>query len=108
MSIFSFDKFLSKQEEIIFECLRIGAVIGLLPTSAGKSLCYQLTSMLLPGVTLVVSPLKILMKDQYENMSERQCTSSIAIIETSIFFVLKTLKKSSLKNLSGDIKQIFA
>lgn len=82
-NIFHFDDFLPKQEEIIFECLRTGCVIGLLPTGAGKSLCYQLSSLLIPGTTLVVSPLKILMKDQYENMVNRHNISNICYINSS-------------------------
>lgn len=82
-NVFHFENFLPKQEEIIFECLRTGCVIGLLPTGAGKSLCYQLSSLMLPGTTLVVSPLKILMKDQYENMVNRHNISNICYINSS-------------------------
>lgn len=82
-NIFHFENFLPKQEEIIFECLRTGCVIGLLPTGAGKSLCYQLSSLMIPGATLVVSPLKILMKDQYENMVNRHGISNICYINSS-------------------------
>lgn len=46
-------------------------VIGILPTGSGKSVCYQLISMLTPGITIVVSPLKLLMKDQCDNLNAR-------------------------------------
>jgi ATP-dependent DNA helicase RecQ len=52
------------QLEIIARALRREDVIGLLPTGAGKSLTYQICALLQPGVTLVVDPIKALMKDQ--------------------------------------------
>ncbi len=67
---FGFDSFRSNQEEIICKCLNEQSVLGVLPTSAGKSLCYQMSALLLPGPTLVVSPLKSLMEDQYDNLCE--------------------------------------
>lgn len=82
-NIFSFDKFLPKQEDIIVEVLNKSCVIGILPTGAGKSLCYQVASLLLPGTTLVVSPLKILMKDQCENMIQRHMISNVCYINSS-------------------------
>jgi len=44
------------------------SVIGLLPTGGGKSLTYQLAAMMQPGVTLIVDPLRSLMKDQYDGL----------------------------------------
>ena len=78
--IFDFDGFYSNQEEIIIKCLNKGSVMGLLPTGAGKSLCYQLTSFLLPGTTLVISPLTVLMEDQVANMNDRHNISNIVCI----------------------------
>ena len=56
------------QFEILTRSLAQQPVIGLLPTGAGKSLCYQLSALLQPGVTLVVDPLRSLMFDQAENL----------------------------------------
>ena len=56
------------QFEILTRSLARKPVIGLLPTGAGKSLCYQLSALLQPGVTLVVDPLRSLMFDQAENL----------------------------------------
>jgi len=54
------------QLPILHRALQNKAVIGLLPTGGGKSLTYQLAAMLQPGVTIIVDPLKSLMKDQYD------------------------------------------
>ena len=52
------------QEELV-DCLLSGRdVLGVMPTGGGKSVCYQVPALLLPGLTLVVSPLISLMKDQ--------------------------------------------
>lgn len=61
---FGFTKFLPLQQEIITDVLAKKDVLALLPTGAGKSLCYQLPALQLPGITLVISPLIALMKDQ--------------------------------------------
>ena len=55
---------------ILSRALQLKSVIGLLPTGGGKSLTYQLAAMLQPAVTLVVDPLKGLMKDQYDGLKK--------------------------------------
>jgi len=65
---FGFDAFRSGQEAVI-DCLLDGRSAGaIFPTGSGKSLCYQLPSLLLPGLTLVISPLLALMKDQIDSL----------------------------------------
>ena len=65
-------EFRPNQIDIISKGLKSSCgVIGLLPTGSGKSVCYQLIGMLTAGTTLIVSPLKLLMKDQCENLSSR-------------------------------------
>ena len=63
---FGFTSFRPLQEEIIRDALAGKDVFALLPTGGGKSLCFQLPAMVRPGLTLVVSPLIALMKDQVD------------------------------------------
>ena len=69
--VFGFEDFLDGQETVINEILsgRDGSVV--MPTGGGKSLCYQLPALCREGVTLVVSPLIALMKDQVDALEER-------------------------------------
>ncbi len=68
---FGFPAFRETQETIIRDILAGRSTLGVLPTSGGKSLCYQLPAVLLPGVTVVVSPLIALMKDQVDALRRR-------------------------------------
>jgi len=63
---FEFNSFLKGQEDVIRKVLDRQSVAAIFPTGAGKSLCYQLPAILLSGMTLVVSPLLSLMKDQLD------------------------------------------
>mgnify|MGYP002624041387 FL=1 len=68
---FGFDSFRSGQREVIENLLAGRSAVAVFPTGSGKSLCYQLPALLLPGVTLVVSPLIALMKDQIDALTQR-------------------------------------
>ncbi|MEC9072860.1 MAG: ATP-dependent DNA helicase RecQ, partial [Myxococcota bacterium] len=68
---FGFDEFRPGQRPVTEAVVEGRAVIAVMPTGAGKSLCYQLPAMLLDGLTLVVSPLISLMKDQVDQLRAR-------------------------------------
>ena len=68
---FGFRGFLDGQAEVISALLGGRDALVVMPTGGGKSLCYQLPALVLPGVTLVVSPLIALMKDQVDALVER-------------------------------------
>jgi len=74
---FGFDGFLDAQEEVVQQILsgRDGLVV--MPTGGGKSLCYQLPALCLEGVTLVVSPLIALMKDQVDALLEKGISATM-------------------------------
>ena len=66
--LFRKQDFRKGQTPILNRALQYKSVIGLLPTGGGKSLTYQIAAMLQPGVTLVVDPLRSLMKDQFDGL----------------------------------------
>ena len=80
---FGFASFLPGQAEIIAAVLRGEDWLVVRPTGSGKSLCYQLPALCLPPLTVVVSPLIALMKDQVDTL-EKQCPGSATFINSSI------------------------
>ena len=68
---FGHEEFRPGQAPLIEALLAGRDVIGILPTGAGKSLCYQLPALLMPGLTLVLSPLIALMTDQVRGLKEK-------------------------------------
>ena len=68
--VFKLDRFRPGQEDVIRAVMEGRDAIAVMPTGAGKSLCYQLPALHLPGMTLVVSPLIALMKDQVDKLTD--------------------------------------
>ncbi len=100
--VFGFDRFLDGQRAVI-ECLLAGrSALAVFPTGGGKSLCYQLPALALDGLTLVVSPLIALMKDQIDALLAKgvraaRLDSSLTVGETRP--VWADLEKGRLKLL---------
>jgi ATP-dependent DNA helicase RecQ len=99
---FGLESFRYPQKEIIDSILEGRSTLVIMPTGGGKSLCYQLPAMLLPGVTIVVSPLIALMKDQVDALKAKGIPA--AMLNSSQNWseqrmVLDNLKTSGLKLL---------
>src|SRR5260370_18511765 len=74
---FGFPEFRAPQQEVISHILAGKDVFVLMATGGGKSLCYQLPALLLEGVTIVVSPLVALMKDQVDSLTARGIAATL-------------------------------
>ena len=81
-SVFGFDRFRGKQAAVIDHVIAGGDALVLMPTGAGKSLCYQIPALARPGLAIVVSPLIALMKDQVDAL--RQAGVRAAALNSSL------------------------
>ncbi len=70
-TIFGFDAFRPSQEEVVAQLVAGGDAMVIMPTGSGKSLCYQVPSLVRPGTGIVISPLIALMRDQVEDLRQR-------------------------------------
>ena len=78
---FGFNSFRPGQERVVEALLAGRSALAVFPTGAGKSLCYQLPALLLDGMTLVVSPLIALMKDQIDFLQRKRDRGRAARLE---------------------------
>ena len=69
-SVFGYDEFISLQQDVIKNVLARRDTLAVMPTGGGKSLCFQVPALIFDGITIVVSPLISLMKDQVEQLAE--------------------------------------
>jgi len=100
---FGYDSFRSGQIEIITSAMQGRDALVLMPTGGGKSLCYQLPAILMPGVTIVVSPLISLMKDQVDSLTRQGIPA--AFINSSLD--TQTIDNIFLKLSQGEIKLLY-
>jgi len=94
---FGFDSFKGNQEKIIQSVLAGKDTFVIMPTGGGKSLCYQLPAMMMPGTAIVISPLIALMKNQVDSIRGHSQEDSIA------HFLNSSLTKSQIKKVKEDI-----
>jgi len=101
---FNFDRFRPGQKEVIEAALAGDDVLAVMPTGSGKSLCYQLPALLLPGLTLVISPLVALMKDQVDNLHEKDL-SQVTLINSQLNQEEYRLRMRGIR--SGEYKIVY-
>ncbi len=95
---FGFDSFKNNQEAVIRSLLDGKDVFVLMPTGGGKSLCYQLPSLLMDGTAIVISPLIALMKNQVDAMRHMSQEDGVA------HFINSSLTKSQVDKVKRDIR----
>ena len=96
--IFGFSKFKGNQEAIVKDILNDNDVLVIMPTGGGKSLCYQLPSLLMDGTAIVISPLIALMKNQVDAMRNFSEEDGVA------HFINSSLNKGAIEQVKEDIR----
>ncbi len=110
---FGYDKLRPAQEPVIANILAGLDTLAIMPTGGGKSLCYQLPSLLLPGLTVVISPLIALMHDQVQSLTKNGInavylnSSQSSEEQQTIWQLLKQIKSQGHTKNEGDIKMLY-
>lgn len=91
---FGYKEFRKGQEEIINSILNKKDVVAIMPTGGGKSLCYQIPALILDGITIVISPLISLMKDQVDTLNSMNIKSS---------YINSSLSDNKIKNILNGV-----
>ena len=101
--LFGYDTFRPGQKDIVDAILDGRDVFAVMPTGAGKSLCYQIPAMMLDGITLVVSPLISLMQDQVNSLNEAGVSAAYINSSLSDRDLFETVKKTG----NGEFKILY-
>ncbi len=96
---FGFEAFKGQQREIIQSLFDGHDTFAIMPTGGGKSLCYQLPALMLPGTAIVISPLIALMKNQVDNIRGYSATDEVA------HFLNSSLTRSQMRKVKQDISE---
>lgn len=93
---FGYEEFKKGQEKLVRGIIDGRDVLGIMPTGGGKSLCYQLPAMVLDGITIVISPLISLMKDQVDSLNEMGISGT---------YINSTLEQNELMERLREIRE---
>ncbi len=96
---FGFDAFKAEQQAIIQSLLDGNDTFVIMPTGGGKSLCYQLPALMLPGTAIIISPLIALMKNQVDSIRSYSDSDDVA------HFLNSSLTKAQMKKVKQDITE---
>lgn len=100
---FGYDDFRKGQGEIIDEILSGKDVVGIMPTGGGKSICFQVPALMLPGISIVISPLISLMKDQVQSL--KACGINAVFFNSTL--TESQTRREEQKVLDGKCKIIY-
>jgi ATP-dependent DNA helicase RecQ len=101
--VFGYETWRRGQEEVVDALLGGRDVLAVMPTGAGKSLCYQIPALLLPGITIIISPLISLMKDQVQALRENDVAAAFINSSLSYDQYLETMRRAR----AGEYKMIY-